>query len=846
MNKKVTYPSIPRVAGQKGDVVALTQFAEILAGSRGDGLDRALTPRDLIDLGILDGEFRSVGTGKYLNLTAGSSTGGNNTYVTNVVGGGGGGYDPVIESPNTPTGVSAGGAQIHTFVEWDAPSFEGFSHAEIWRSNVDDYAMSVRIGTTQGTIYSDAVGVGKSYYYWVRFVNISDDVGPIHATNGVFAQTSADISSILAELSEQLGNGDITLDASTFAVEPAGGSTTYPFVVLNNVTYIATALIRDASITNAKIANLDVDKITGDTASFVIANINASTIQNAMIGQYIQSTDWSAVNHTGWKIDKAGDAEFNNIKIYDDSTGELIFQSGAGTQTPGFDWAYVLGVGKPEDYATAGADWNTNIANKPTGLVQTFYQPDEPVSASIGDFWIDTDDNKYYRWDGAGWTLIQDADIVAALANAATAQATADGKINTFAQASEPTAEGVGDLWVDVDAANKLYRWDGSSWVDYAQDSAAWVKVFGYGRPENWASSGSNLFNDYNFTNKYNGDESAWVDNASAIYNTTGKNGESAVVISPNGFLNTVWNDKYIPAKEGDKFYNRMTINSTLDGDYGFYVGYYDSDFALISTEWTNQRTGNSSGWVDYDGNVTVTPVNTAFVRFGLSVEDNATTGTVTFDKVYASAIPFGAIGIGNKISSLNINNYMDVAVIEEAYIGDAQVGTLKIKENAVVIPVSVFTSGQLNLSAPNAWNVVAQATIDADGQPVNIAISFSYALRAKADSENQVRAGIEVRVYRDSTSNMIYSAVKIDEAEDIDNGASAYYQGPSPEVFGAYSVSMKDTPTDGNHTYYVSVRGTTIINPYSSPYYDASGGTTYIGYCHISRRSMVLLGVKR
>ncbi len=45
------------------------------------------------------------------------------------------------------------------------------------------------------------------------------------------------------------------------------------------------------------------------------------------------------------------------------------------------------------------------------------------------------------------------------------AQTTADSKVVTFTQASEPTALATGDLWVDTDDDNQLYRWSGSAWV---------------------------------------------------------------------------------------------------------------------------------------------------------------------------------------------------------------------------------------------------------------------------------------------------------------------------------------------------------------------------------------------
>lgn len=101
------------------------------------------------------------------------------------------------------------------------------------------------------------------------------------------------------------------------------------------------------------------------------------------------------------------------------------------------------------------------------GKITTFFQAGPPVANAEGDLWFDTDDgNKLYRWDGGAWVDAEDTGIAQAIADAAGAQATADGKVTTFYQTSPPTAEGVGDLWIDTDDGNRLRRWDGASWVD--------------------------------------------------------------------------------------------------------------------------------------------------------------------------------------------------------------------------------------------------------------------------------------------------------------------------------------------------------------------------------------------
>ncbi len=121
------------------------------------------------------------------------------------------------------------------------------------------------------------------------------------------------------------------------------------------------------------------------------------------------------------------------------------------------------------------------------GKIVTFKQATAPTADGFGDFWIDDDDDKLYRWNGTTWELVQDDDIATAITNAATAQSTADGKIITFVSATAPTADGVGDLWIDTDD-DKMYRWSGSAWVDYSYDRAIWANVTGTGVPEDNAT----------------------------------------------------------------------------------------------------------------------------------------------------------------------------------------------------------------------------------------------------------------------------------------------------------------------------------------------------------------------
>jgi len=158
-----------------------------------------------------------------------------------------------------------------------------------------------------------------------------------------------------------------------------------------------------------------------------------------------------------------------------DGTGDLWIDTNDGNRLyrwSGFSWVSVRDstIADAQADASAAITAASNAQATADGKVTTFYQSAQPTADGVGDLWIDTDDgNKLYRWSGSVWASVQDAEIGQAISDAATAQNTADGKIVSFYQPTQPTAEGVGDFWVDTDDGNKLYRWSGSSWVS-AQD----------------------------------------------------------------------------------------------------------------------------------------------------------------------------------------------------------------------------------------------------------------------------------------------------------------------------------------------------------------------------------------
>lgn len=163
------------------DQAATAENVELLTGQRGDRLDKAVTFRELSALGL--STLRPGAGGVYVP--------GKNPDLFPV---------GQMEFPHAPVNVIANGAFHTVLVEWDPPRYRGHAHAEIWRAESDNQADATLVGTSSANLFSDAIGKGAKFYYWVRFVNGKDDKGPFQGVQGVEAETSRDVQDILDEL----------------------------------------------------------------------------------------------------------------------------------------------------------------------------------------------------------------------------------------------------------------------------------------------------------------------------------------------------------------------------------------------------------------------------------------------------------------------------------------------------------------------------------------------------------------------------------------------------------------------------------------------------------------------
>ena len=303
-----------------------------IKGEKGDPLDAAVTFRDLIDTGIAKRDIKIGSTGNIVG-----------TNSINIIPG----DEEVLDTPAVPTGLSASGAFQNIIIEWDDPTFFGFSHVEIWAATSNSFANRSFVGQTTANVFNHQVGTNQTRYYWIRHVNTQGVAGPFNSTTGTQASTTlidtTDINDGLITAAKLVDGAVTEVKIATSAITEtkissnavtsnkiaanaviadkiASNSITSAKMVAGTITAasgiigdlaISSAKIIDGAIINAKIGNLAVD--TGKIAALAIttAKIADGNITTAKIGDAQITTA------------KIGNAQITNAKINDLSADKI-------------------------------------------------------------------------------------------------------------------------------------------------------------------------------------------------------------------------------------------------------------------------------------------------------------------------------------------------------------------------------------------------------------------------------------------------------------------------------------------------------------------------------------------
>lgn len=268
----------PKWAGQdKRFAESMKENLDVLAGNRGDPLDRAITVRDLLESGIV-------------TLSAGASfySGDSADIIRNAT------QYPDLTVPPAPTSLAANGAFQNILLTWNMELYTGHSQFEVFRHTSDEISSATVIGTKSGFngIYSDSVGGGATFYYWVRAVNLNGIAGPFNSSTGTLGQTQIDIPFMLALLSNQITSSQLgtALTTSIALIPSLSGSIT----ALDAYTGYASSYTGDNLIT--RIGGIDSGVSTlqsGVTAlNTSVSNLQASVsdLTTGVSSVYVQTT----------------------------------------------------------------------------------------------------------------------------------------------------------------------------------------------------------------------------------------------------------------------------------------------------------------------------------------------------------------------------------------------------------------------------------------------------------------------------------------------------------------------------------------------------------------------------
>ena len=323
--------------------------------------------------------------------------------------------DPQISAAlsQAQSAKAAADGKIQTFLSPTAPSSVGLGNGDLWFDSDDGNRMRRWDSTTKDWVDARDASIDE-FYDWQQDL-ISSLEGGEYGRMSTYYQSTPPQGPM---------PGDLWVDTST------GGT---------------------LKIWNSSTSKWDpvTDPALSKTVNSVVSDVDA--LQDSVIQTYVQpdrpvSTD----SHTL----SVGDLWFDS----DDSN--KMYRYDPATTTNG-GWAVV----QDKNIDSLRTAVNTKIT--------THYGGTAPTTKSVGDLWFNqANNNEVRRWNGTSWVAVTDPNIKVALDRASTAQATADGKIETFFQVSAPTSGmSDGDLWFDTDDSNKLYRWNSSTskW-DPAQD----------------------------------------------------------------------------------------------------------------------------------------------------------------------------------------------------------------------------------------------------------------------------------------------------------------------------------------------------------------------------------------
>lgn len=216
-----------------------------------------------------------------------------------------------MATPPVPKALSATGAMTNIFLTWNDPAdaYANHSYTEIWASETDNFTNAVMVGQSAGFVFTHSVGEGSTRYYWIRFVSTEGVAGPFNSVGGKQGKTAQNPAYLMDVLTDEYG---VTSESPFFQLD-------YPQEI-NGVTvpagtYMKTAFIHNAAITNAMIGSLAADKIT--TGLLAADRIGANSITAAKMATRTITANSAVIDDAAITSAMIANAAITTAKIQD-------------------------------------------------------------------------------------------------------------------------------------------------------------------------------------------------------------------------------------------------------------------------------------------------------------------------------------------------------------------------------------------------------------------------------------------------------------------------------------------------------------------------------------------------
>jgi len=326
--------------------------------------------------------------------------------------------------------------------------------------------------------------------------------------------------------------------------------------------------------------------------------------------------------------------------------------------------------------------------------------------------------------DVGGAIIINQSTATTALDDADTALQTALGKNKTFYAAAVPIAPAViteGDLWVDVDDGNKLYRWSGLAWENIADtrivSTAETVSLLqaSVDSPATGLNTKASI---------------GYVDTAQANAISASATASEALVASSISDNNVITNAAILTETDA-----RIAADTALAGQITTVESNLGTDIAQVQTN-LNTEIGIVDGEIANIGALYTAKVNVNGLIGGFGIYNDGSTVQAGFD---VDTFWIGRTG-PDKVKPFIINDgtvYMNSVMIAQGSIDNAKIGNIIQSANYVAGSAGwkIDKAGQMEMN-----NAVFRGTIDVKSAASGARLEVKNNVINVFDSSNVLR----------------------------------------------------------------------------------------------------------